>query len=43
MMYGKYNGYRIGFMMSGAIALTMVLFYWHKNRLLPIGGTLIAF
>lgn len=42
MMYGKYNGYRIGFMLIAALGLTMILLYWHNNRIVPIGGSLIA-
>lgn len=41
-MYGKYGGYRVGFMTIFMIAGFSLAMYFHKLRFKPIGGTIIA-
>jgi hypothetical protein len=43
MMYGKYNGYRIGFTVLITFGLGMMFVAWHKFRIRSVGGTAIAY
>jgi hypothetical protein len=42
MMYGKYNGYRVGITLVLTFAMITVFLTWHIYRIIPVGGTLIA-
>lgn len=43
MMYGKYNGYRVGFTVLITFGLGMMFVAWHKFRIRSVGGTAIAY
>lgn len=43
MMYGKYNGYRIGISVLLTVGLITLFLSFHQFRIKPITGTLIAF